>query len=222
MKQTIAYYNENAEEFCQTTQNADMRFCREKFLTILRKSVNTTDFQTNGRYMKPDEIHQCQKSKNKIHILDAGCGSGRDAKAFLDLGYCVTALDASEKVCQQAEKFIKQEVVCTPFEEMDFVESFHGIWACASLLHITKKHMTDVLQRLRTALKKGGILYASFKYGIGERTTNGRFFNDYTADELAALIASCHFSIEEIFITQDVRPNREHEPWLNVLARKSR
>ncbi len=97
MKQTIAYYNENAEEFCQTTQNADMRFCREKFLTVLRKSVNTTDFQTNGR-----------------------------------------------------------------------------------------------------------------------------FFNDYMADELAALITSCYFSIEEIFITQDVRQNREREPWLNVLARKSR
>lgn len=108
-----------------------------------------------------------------------------------------------------------------PFEELDFIEAFHGIWACASLLHVVKSEMDHVLRRLRAALKEDGILYASFKHGQGEQAINGRFFNHYTADELETLITSNHFSIEEIFITQDVRQNRECESWLNVLARKT-
>ncbi len=33
-------------------------------------------------------------------ILDAGCGSGRDTKAFLERGYQVTAIDASGKMIE--------------------------------------------------------------------------------------------------------------------------
>lgn len=193
MNQTIAYYDKNAEKFCAATRDADMCFCRNKFLSLIGENA---------------------------HILDAGCGSGRDSKAFLEAGYRVTAMDASAKVCKEAQVLLGQEVICKNFESIDYRQKFDGIWACASLLHVTKEKINDVLKRLWIALKNKGVLYASFKYGEGERVVNGRFFNDYNEFTLKDLIEINHFQIEEIFITKDVRIGREAERWVNVLARK--
>ncbi|MCI8528370.1 MAG: class I SAM-dependent methyltransferase [Lachnospiraceae bacterium] len=193
MNQTIAYYNQNAREFCDVTRNADMGFCRNKFLHHLKLGA---------------------------HILDAGCGSGRDAKAFMDAGYVVTALDASTEICKEAEKFLGQRVMCMSFEEMDFCQEFDGIWACASLLHISKETIVQVLKRFRAALKENGILYASFKYGQGERREGERFFMDYQEAPLKELMEECCFYIVEIFVSQDVRQGRNAQWWVNVLARK--
>ena len=55
MDHTIDYYNYNAENFIENTQNVDMRPTQDKFLQLL----NAGDF-----------------------ILDFGCGSGRDTKYF--------------------------------------------------------------------------------------------------------------------------------------------
>ena len=83
MNPVISYYDKNAEEFCRATKDADMSFCRDKFLHLLEQR---------------NYIKKSKSDKSKIHILDAGCGSGRDAKAFLDAGYQVTELDASRKM----------------------------------------------------------------------------------------------------------------------------
>mgnify|MGYP001130625987 CR=1 FL=1 len=193
MNQTISYYNEHAEEFCAATGNADMSFCRRKFLCFLRQGG---------------------------HILDAGCGSGRDARAFLGAGYEVTAMDASFNICKEAEKLLHRNVICMSFEEMNFRREFDGIWACASLLHIPKNAMIQVLERCRMALKENGVLYASFKYGQGERITKGRLFNNYQEDSLEELMVKARFSVIEIFISKDVRADRDAEQWVNVLAGK--
>lgn len=39
MNQTISYYDKNAEEFCLATKNADMSFCRDKFLQLLEQKI---------------------------------------------------------------------------------------------------------------------------------------------------------------------------------------
>ena len=155
-----------------------------------------------------------------MHILDAGCGSGRDAKAFLDAGYRVTALDASRGICKEAKKLIGQEVYCIKFEELQFQQEFDGIWACASLLHVSFAEINGVLKRLWDALKKDGVLYASFKYGEGIRTDNDRLFFNYEETTLNGLMINNGFLVEDIFLTQDVRKNREEERWINVLAKK--
>ena len=138
MNQTISYYDKNAEEFCRATKEADMSFCRDKFLHLLEQK---------------NHIGIKQSDKSNIYILDAGCGSGRDAKAFLDAGYQVTALDASEKICEEAGKLLKQEVLCIEFKELQFQQKFNGIWACASLLHVSYTEIDGVLKRLWDALK---------------------------------------------------------------------
>jgi len=105
---------------------------------------------------------------------------------------------------------------------MTWQEGFDGIWACASLLHVPEAELPDVMQRLRNALKPRGILYASFKYGRGERKHQGRLFTDLDEPGLAALLRQVP-GLEEVetWITGDLRPGREAERWLNALLRRT-
>ncbi len=59
-------------------------------------------------------------------ILDAGCGSGRDAKAFIDAGYEVVAFDASTKLVDYATKLSGLSVLLMTFADMKWVEEFPG------------------------------------------------------------------------------------------------
>lgn len=193
MNQTISYYDKNAAEFCKNTIDADMSFCRDKFL----------------QYLKIGDS-----------ILDAGCGSGRDSVAFKQLGYHVTTMDASPEICKEAEKVIGQKVLCKTFEELDDENVYDGIWACASLLHVSKGRMREVLHRIKCALKDRGIFYASFKYGEEEKIVNGRLFNYYNEQSLTALMEKSGFKVLELFVTQDVREDRREEKWVNVVGVK--
>ncbi len=189
--QTIRYYDEHAEDFVAGTEDADMRECRERFLQYLK---------------------QGQK------ILDAGCGSGRDVIAFREAGYEVDAFDASAEICRIASEKTGIEVKQMRFEDLEGANQYDGIWACASLLHVKPADLPDVLRRLYRLLKPEGVLYASFKYGLGEREKDGRYFYDLTEETLTKLLLETGFSIRELFITKDVRASRNREKWLNAIA----
>lgn len=190
---TIRYYNENAREFCEGTLYADMSRCQAMFL----------------KYVTPGGW-----------ILDAGCGSGRDSKVFGKLGYHVTAFDASEEICKFASEYLGQEVECRRFEDVTETDCYDGIWASASLLHVPKKDLPQVFGRLSRALKPEGILYASFKYGEGERMRGERSFSDLTEAEARSLFEENGFSVLELALTQDVREGRAEEKWCNLVGRK--
>jgi len=152
------------------------------------------------------------------HILDAGCGSGRDTRAFLDLGYRVTAFDASPTLAALAEHHTGRPVQVLRLQDLMWSREFDGIWACASLLHVPAADLPDALGRLALALHPGGILYASFKYGRGEREHQGRRFTDRDEAGLQALLGQVPSLTElETWITEDLRPGRTAERWLNTL-----
>ena len=153
-------------------------------------------------------------------ILDAGCGSGRDTRAFLESGYTVTAFDASPTLARLASAHCGLPVPVLRVQELDRSARFDGIWACASLLHVPWRELPEVLRRLAVALKPGGVLYASFKYGSGEREHQGRRFTDLDAVGLASLLqAAPYFMILETWMTADRRPERAEERWLNLLLK---
>ncbi len=191
MNKNIEYYNENAQRFYETTVNVDMSFWRDKFESYVADG---------GR------------------ILDAGCGSGRDSKAFKKHGYSVVAIDASKEMCRLASELLDQEVWQMRFDEIAFDEEFDGIWACASLLHVPMDELPGILNKLRKALKKSGILYASFKYGEGERNRGGRTFSDFTEESVRKLLEEAGFILKDCGVTSDVRPGREDEKWINAIA----
>lgn len=104
---------------------------------------------------------------------------------------------------------------------MQYQNEFNGIWACASLLHISKQVLPSIIEKCFAALIENGIMYASFKYGNTERITGERFFNDYNELEIEKLFQEIKgFEMLECFITGDVRKERKNERWLNVIVRK--
>ncbi len=98
------------------------------------------------------------------YILDFGFGSGRDSKYFLDNGYKAKAIDGSIEMCKLASKYINQEVTCMKFDELN---TYDGIWACSSILHVEKENLSNILIKMISSLKINGIIYTSFKIGTG-------------------------------------------------------
>lgn len=194
MDKTLEYYNQNAEQFAQGTFSVDFEVTQERFLCKLKQ----------GSY-----------------ILDFGCGSGRDTKYFLTRGYEVDAIDGSEELCKFASEYAGIQVRQMLFLELDEHEKYDGIWACSSILHLPKGELKFVLLKMADALRKGGIIYTSFKYGVFEGERNGRYFTDFTLESFEEyMINMKKLVIEEYWITGDVRPGRGDEKWLNLIMRK--
>ena len=192
--QTIDFYNVQAEKYVAETVDLDVSNIRNLFLNLIPE----------GGY-----------------ILDLGCGSGRDSRFFIDDGYSVTAVDASHELAKLAGEYIGKTVENISFQELDYLETFDGIWACASLLHCPKSEMGAVIQRMAKALKSNGIIYMSFKYGEGEHfDERGRFFNDYTEVEMSNMLAE-HSDLHVVELFTESKPLRSgFQTWVNVFAKK--
>jgi len=134
----------------------------------------------------------------------------------------VDATDGSIKLCKLASEYTGIRVKQMLFLELEEHEMYDGIWACASILHLSKNELHAVLQKMAVALKRNGIIYTSFKYGEFEGERNGRYFTDFTLETFQDLMQTRKdLKIEEHWITGDVRPGRGEEKWLNLILRKS-
>ena len=152
-----------------------------------------------------------------------GCGSGRDTRYFLQKGYRVTALDGSAELCWIAEEKTGIPVIQMDFNDFDEQDQYDGIWACSSILHLSKQELKSVLINMEKALLNDGIIYTSFKYGDFSGMRNGRYFTDFTEDTFKMFVADMEqLVIEKLWITDDVRPGRQDEKWLNTILRTTR
>jgi SAM-dependent methyltransferase len=217
------YYRQNAQRFFTDTASVDMSALYPPFIDCLPPGAR---------------------------ILDAGCGSGRDVKAFSEMGFVVEAFDASAELVALARQLSGKPVAQMRFQDVNAVERYDGIWCCASLLHVSKAELPGVMTKLAMALKPGGVGYLSFKHGRGEREKDGRRFTDMDRAGLQKLIERINtpggslltkntmeikseagsedtavkrfaLEIDKIWQTGDVRIGRGDEVWLNAIIRKS-
>lgn len=190
---TINYYQNHAQRFFADTINVDMASLYAPFIAHLPPGSR---------------------------VLDAGCGSGRDARAFAEMGYQVEAFDASSEMVRLATQHSGLAVKQMTFSDVDATDHYDGIWCCASLLHVEAHALPQAMRTLAQALKPGGIWYVSFKYGEQEREKEGRHFSDFTESTLTALVNGlANVQVASMWTTQDKRPDRD-ETWLNALLRK--
>ncbi len=199
LNKTLDYYHANAASFAADTVSVDFSETADRFLQHIPQGGT---------------------------VLDFGCGSGRDTKYFLEKGYRVTAVDGSEELCRLASAITGIRVHRMLFEELEDEELYDGIWACASVLHLAETELPDVMARMYRALKRGGIIYLSFKYGTFSGMRGGRYFTDFTEQSFKALLDSLRYpekemlQIREQWTSLDVRPGRENDRWLNILLQK--
>ena len=129
------------------------------------------------------------------------------------------SIDPEEEFCKHAVELGLKNVFCKRAQDIEYIDMFDGIWACASLLHIPTYEMVDVLNKCYYALKENGVMYCSFKHGEFEGERNGRFFLDLIEERFRQFVSKTKFQILEVFITEDVRPDKT-EKWLNVILKK--
>ncbi len=192
---TVDYYNYNSEAFSKDTFNVSMMENQDRFSSYIPE----------GGY-----------------ILDFGCGSGRDTKYFLNKGFRVYAVDGSEKMCELACKNTGIEVKTLLFSELDDINTYDGIWACSSILHLSIDELSDVFTKMIRAIKPDGYIYTSFKYGEFQGYRGDRYYTDFTEKSFSDFIKDIdNILLVEEWISADVRPNRSNEKWLNLILRKS-
>ncbi len=162
-KESLQFYDDNAAAYILSTINLDLSELYEQFLPHI---------PAGGL------------------ILDAGCGSGRDSRYFAQQRFQVEAIDVSPKMVAAAGQFPGVQARVQRLQEITIIDQYDGIWACASLVHFPLEEIPSVLQRLINALKPGGVLFASFKYGTGQLVDLHRTFTLVNNDDLAAALAN--------------------------------
>jgi len=166
--------------------------------------------------------------KPKSSILDLGCGSGRDAIYLSKLGYLVTGIDLSKKMIKYAKKLgSKADFKVMDMKKLNFKDnSFESVWANASLLHLNKNDINEVLRKIHGVLNKNGIFYLSLKKGKGkclisdERYWNiKKFWSFYTKNEIEKLLKKNKFSIIRSYVKKPAFSYETHS-WIVVFSRK--
>jgi mutator protein MutT len=195
VKTTLAYYRNNAREYVEETVAFDfVNAMRQRFAEMLAPAS---------------------------HILDLGCGSGRDSRFFIDQGHRVTPVDAVAEVANHAAQYLARPVRVQKAEELNETETYDGIWACASLLHIPRSRMNETFTRIIMAMRHQGIWFMSFKQGEMEsKDYKQRFFNNYSMPLMKQLLV--HYPqiklLEMSESTSILRGGKQC--WINVLIKK--
>ena len=203
-KDTIDWYDNNANKYADSAEKVLPVELLEKFLSMLPSSPK---------------------------VLDAGCGSGRDSRYLKQKGAVVTGIDISKGLLDEAKKrsqdieFVEGDLTQMPFPEA----AFDGLWSHASLVHLeTLEDVQKALGEYYRVLKKGGILHIFVKAQAGEEKTavvtdslsnHDRFFRYYTEDELRELANIAGFG--NIETSSFVDPHgRSEVTWIALFGRK--
>lgn len=157
-------------------------------------------------------------------LLDLGCGGGKDAGDLDARGYRVVGLDRTSALLLAGRRrypflpLIRADLRHLPCR----AESFDGLWAAASLMHLPKTETRRILADLCKLVRPGGLFAATVTHGMASRLVTdgwvpGRYFARWKKDELARAVRRAGWTILEL----KVATNRERKGrWLNLLAQK--
>ena len=194
-QQTINTYNQLAREYDEETKDFWSRFPKVIF----------------------DKFIELTKGK----VLDVGSGPGRDGVILQKAGLNVTCLDASEEMIKiSTERGLNS--VLGDFNNLPFENnSFNGVWAYTSLLHIPKQQIHIPLSEIYRVLKLNGIFGLGLIEGETElyRESSGvdkpRWFSFYKKEEISKLMSEHNF---ELMYFKEFKVNTKN--YLNYILRK--
>jgi SAM-dependent methyltransferase len=155
------------------------------------------------------------------HILDFGCGPGRDLQTFTRLGHIAVGLDGTQRFAEMARADSGCEVWHQDFLQLDLpAERFDGIFANASLFHVPSQELPRVLRQLHASLKPGGALFSSNPRGNNQEGWKGQRYGAYhDLDSWRELLTAAGFSELEHYFRPAGLP-LEQQPWLASVWRR--
>ena len=139
-----------------------------------------------------------------------------------DIAVLKQLTDGAKELAKKASVLLGKEVIVSTFEELELKEKFHGIWACASLLHIKREDLKTVLNNLYNNLDDNGVFYMSFKYGEKEYVDDkNRYFNCFTDESIISFInENTKYNILGLYITEDKLGRVNEVKWVNLICNK--
>ena len=189
MDKNFNYYKENAKEYCEKT--------------FVKGNLNTL-------------LYFCSFVPNNSKILDIGCGSGRDSLFFKKLNYEVEAIDYVPEICEIASRNTNINVRRMNILNDNLNDTYQGIWANASLVHLSKDELKIVLNKIHKALDRNGYFYCSLK--IKAMNDKSRDFLEISTKEMEDLLKENKFEIIEVWESSDCFGR--NNIWGNYLCKK--
>lgn len=131
-----------------------------------RNAQSYSESNSNPTDFIDEFLEYLRKSKGQI-VLDLGSGPGVNAGYMHSKNFQVVGIDLSEKMIEHARtryphiEFRLGDMTKLPFER----DSFDGILASYSLIHLTKEAIPAVMAKLYEILRLGGIMYLSIQSG---------------------------------------------------------
>ncbi len=153
-----------------------------------------------NRWLKPaplvlDSI-ELFKNKEVQHILDLGCGCGRNIIPYLETGFTVSACDISEVAIDAAKSYVLE--VCNTndvsFEKCCMTQllfkdnSFEAVVSISVINHGLKNDVLKAISEIYRVLKFGGFLLLTViskehvTYGSGQLVEEDTFITDKGID----------------------------------------
>lgn len=137
------------------------------------------------------------------HILDVGCGPGRDIRIFTEAGHQPTGVDLNPDFITMAQRH--GDVIAGDIREIGLFFSpttFDGVWAQASLVHLQKSEVEKILCDFRELLKPGGLLYACVpatgESGWIDESDGRRWYTTWPNETFVEAVTTAGFHVDEI------------------------
>ncbi len=126
---------------------------------------------TFGLYPNETHLAYLQKLLARVApastLLSAGCGAGRYDGLLLAAGHHVVGIDPSAGMLARArERFPTARYERMGLQDMAWKAEFDGAICIDALEHVSPEDWPEIVQRLRAALKPGGVLYLTVDPGL--------------------------------------------------------
>lgn len=110
-------------------------------------------------------------------VLDIGCGAGVPTTQVLARQFTVTGVDLSERQIARARRNVpRAQFIQADMATLDFTpESFDGVVAFYSLIHVPRREQPKLLQRIASWLRLGGLFVAT----MGTHSIDWDFGDDF-------------------------------------------
>lgn len=194
MNTTIEYFDQNAERCFADAFTITERASQDHFLSYVREGGS---------------------------ILDFGCGSGRDTAYFRERGFRVTPTDGSREMCRLASEYLGTPVRVLEFNELDDEDCYDGIYASASVMHLEYDALLEALPKMARALRRGGVMFVSFKYGDTDGYLGKRYYANMSEGRFARMLADVpQLEVVERGVFGNEHPDQPGFRWFYALLRK--